>query len=109
MLVKSNFRSHSDFQIQSWVGMWVVSCSNPNLNLKLIIRVGGLVGGRLVKSDFISHSGSHQSSAWIENRSRSRSTDHPAGWGTEKTLFATLGSNLDSESKLSSDESQSGL
>ena len=44
MLVKSNFRSHSDFQIQSWVGMWVVSCSNPNLNLKLIIRVGGLVG-----------------------------------------------------------------
>ena len=35
-------------------------------------RVGGLVVAepmcRLVKSDFISHSGSHQSTAWIQSR-----------------------------------------
>ena len=30
------------------------------------------MGGRLVKSDFITHSGSHQSSAWIQNPSWSR-------------------------------------
>ena len=35
---------------------------------RLIIRVGG----RLVKTDFITHSGSHQSSAWIQNPSWSR-------------------------------------
>ena len=28
--------------------MWVVSCSNPNSNLKLIIRVGGWVDGWVV-------------------------------------------------------------
>ena len=33
--------------------------------------VGGWVG-RLVKSDFITHSGSHQSTAWIQNPSSSR-------------------------------------
>ena len=32
----------------------------------------GWVGGRLVKSDFRSHSGSHQSPAWIQNPSWSR-------------------------------------
>ena len=39
-------------------------------------RVGGLVVAepmcRLVKSDFRSHSGSHQSTAWIQNPSWSR-------------------------------------
>ena len=40
--------------------------------LMLRSRVGGWVGGRLVKSDFRSHSGSHQSPAWIQNPSWSR-------------------------------------
>ena len=47
-------------------------------------RVGGLVVAepmcRLVKSDFRSHSGSHQSTAWIQNPSWSRSTEEPGGW-----------------------------
>ena len=36
------------------------------------VGCGAYVSGGLVKSDFITHSGSHQSTAWIQNPSLSR-------------------------------------
>ena len=77
-----------------------------------------MVGG-LVKSDFRTHSGSHQSTAWIQNPSSSRVWQQSKEFDSFDSLinlflipflvFATLGSNLESESKLSSDESQSEI
>ena len=57
----------------SFEGIWSAVYTKVGTPHKIgAARLRSRVGGGLVKCDFRSHSGSHQSSAWIQNPSSSR-------------------------------------